>query len=109
MRPLIANWEEVAGDMIRRMHQEVAWVPSDEKLKALLAEVLAYPGIPPHWQTRELEVTTTPLLTVIFRKADLGFRFFSMWTTFGTPQDIALEELRIECSFPADAATVSMP
>jgi hypothetical protein len=45
------------------------------------------------------------LLTFVFRKADIELRFFSMWTTFGAPHDVALEELRIECSFPADELT----
>jgi hypothetical protein len=30
---------------------------------------------------------------------------FSTITTFGTPQDVTLQELRIECFFPADEAT----
>jgi hypothetical protein len=30
--------------------------------------------------------------------------FFWTITTFGTPRDVTLEELRIECSFPADDA-----
>jgi hypothetical protein len=32
-------------------------------------------------------------------------RLFSMITTFGTAQDIELQELRIENFFPADEAT----
>jgi hypothetical protein len=35
----------------------------------------------------------------------VGLRFFSTIATFGTPQDVTLEELRIECSFPADDVT----
>src|SRR5215468_4787121 len=27
MKPFILNWDEVARDMIRRLHQEIAWVP----------------------------------------------------------------------------------
>jgi hypothetical protein len=45
---------------------------------------------PSHWHARELEASTTPLLTVVFLKCERELRFFSM---------------RIECSFPADAAT----
>jgi hypothetical protein len=33
--------------------------------------------------------------------------FFSTITSFGTPHDVTLEELRIECSFPADEATAT--
>jgi hypothetical protein len=32
-------------------------------------------------------------------------RFFSTVTTLGTPQDVTLQELRIECFFPADDST----
>jgi len=32
-------------------------------------------------------------------------RCFGTLTTFGTPRDVTLEELRIECSFPIDEVT----
>lgn len=35
------------------------------------------------------------------------FDFFSTVTTLGTPQDVTLQELRIECFFPANDATRS--
>jgi transcriptional regulator with XRE-family HTH domain len=105
LRPYIANWDEVAGDMIRRLHQEIDWVPTDKVLQSLLAEVLSYPGVPEQWRTRELEVSMSPLLTFIFRKNSTDLRFFSTWTTFGAPHDVTLEELRIESSFPADEVT----
>jgi hypothetical protein len=44
----------------------------------------------------------------VFRKDGRELRFFSTITTFGTPKDITLEQLRIECSFPADEATERM-
>ncbi len=40
-----------------------------------------------------------------FRKGEEELRFFSTITTFGTPRDVTIDELRIECAFPADAAT----
>ncbi len=105
VRPLISNWEEVAGHMIRHLHNEVAAAPSDTVAQDLLREVLAYPGVPPRWRARELGAQTPPLLTTLYRKGELALRFFSTITTFGTPQDVTLEELRIECAFPADEAT----
>jgi transcriptional regulator with XRE-family HTH domain len=107
LRPLMANWEETAGDLVRHLHNQIAASPSDERAKGLLAEVLAYPGIPARWRTREIGAPTTPLLTTIFRKGDVELRFFSTFTTFGTPHDVTLEELRIECSFPADETTAT--
>jgi transcriptional regulator with XRE-family HTH domain len=105
LRPVMVNWEELAGDLVRNLHNQIAASPQDPRAQALLAEVLAYPGIPAGWRTREIGAASAPLLTTVFRKGDVELRFFSTITTFGTPHDVALEELRIECSFPADAAT----
>jgi transcriptional regulator with XRE-family HTH domain len=105
LRPYIVNWEATAGDLIHRLHQEVAWVPTDEVLGALLNEVLSYPDVPEKWRSRNVEATVSPLLNFVVRKRDVELRFFSTWTTFGTPQDVTLEELRIESSFPADETT----
>jgi len=107
LRPVMVNWEETAGDLIHHLHNQIAASPSDERAKGLLAEVLAYPGVPARWRMREIGVPTTPLLTVLFRKGGVELRFFSTLTTFGTPHDVALDELRIECSFPADEATAT--
>jgi hypothetical protein len=54
---------------------------------------------------RKLESPTLPMLTFVFRKGGTELRFFSTWTTFGTPHDVTLEETRIESSFPADERT----
>jgi transcriptional regulator with XRE-family HTH domain len=105
MRPFLANWEEVAGDLIRHLHDEVAAAPSDTKAQALLDEVLAYPGVPDRWRTREPGATPLPLLTTAFRRGETELRFFSALTTFGTARDVTIDELRIECMFPADEAT----
>lgn len=105
MRSVVTNWEEVAGDLVRHLHDGIAAVPSDGTARALLDEALRYPGVPARWHTRELGTAPSPLLTVEFRKGERALRFFSTITTFGTPRDVTLEELRIECAFPADEAT----
>jgi transcriptional regulator with XRE-family HTH domain len=106
LRPYIVNWESTAGDLIHRLHREVAWVPTDDKLRSLLHEVLAYPDVPQQWRMRPVDLPLSPILKFVVRKQDVELRFFSTWTTFGTPQDVTLEELRIESSFPADEETV---
>lgn len=108
MRPAIVNWEEVAGDMIRHLHDEVAASPTDSKARALLEEILAYPGVPARWRTREPGVAPLPLLTSVFRKGDLEVSFFSTFTTFGTSRDVTIDELRIESMFPADERTAEL-
>ena len=41
-----------------------------------------------------------PLLPVHFRKGDLDVSYFSLVTTVGTPQDVTLQEIRVESFFP---------
>jgi MmyB-like transcription regulator ligand binding domain len=108
LRPYIANWEEVAADIICRLYQEIDWAQTDKVLQGLLDEVLSYRGVPAQWRTRKLEVPVSPMLNFVVRKGDIELRFFSTWTTFGAPHDVTLEELRIECSFPADELTAKM-
>ena len=43
------------------------------------------------------------LLPIHIRKDDFELRLFSTIMTLGTPQDVTLQELRIETFFPADA------
>jgi hypothetical protein len=43
-----------------------------------------------------------------FRKHDVSLRLFTTIATLGTPQDITLQELRIECFFPMDDATATL-
>jgi hypothetical protein len=46
-----------------------------------------------------------PFLTIKYRWKNSTLRLFSAITTFGTAQDIALQELRVESFFPADEGT----
>jgi transcriptional regulator with XRE-family HTH domain len=105
LRPAVANWEEVAGELIRHLHHTVAAAPSDAQARALLAEVLAYPGVPARWRRREVDAAPSPLLTTELQCEGEVLRFFSTITTFGTPRDVTLEELHVESCFPVDEAT----
>lgn len=105
LRPFIMNWEEVASDMLRRVEQEIHWDPLNEVLPALRDEVLSYPGVPEQWRLGHFQAPLSPLMNFIFHKGAFELRFFYTWTTFGTPHDITLEELKIDSSFPADEET----
>lgn len=108
LRAAVVNWEEVAGELIRHLHQAIAAAPSDATAQALLDEVLAYPGVPARWRRRELGTAPSPLLTTVLRGEDHELCFFSTITTFGTPRDVTLEELHVECCFPMDEPTAQL-
>jgi hypothetical protein len=52
-----------------------------------------------------LEELQPPVLAMHFRKGEISLRLFTTIATLGTPQDVTVQELRIECFFPADEAT----
>jgi transcriptional regulator with XRE-family HTH domain len=107
-RVVIVNWPEVAQKFLRHLHADIAAAPLDTTAQALLDEVLAYPDVPARWRFRDVEEEPAPVLNLIFR-SDLGeLRFFETITTFAAPRDVTLDELRIECAFPADAHTAEV-
>ena len=105
LRPHIVNWEAMAAALIQWLHRDVLSGLGGKETRALLEELLSYPGVPPRWRTLDLDASTAPFLPVEFKKGDLELRYFSTLTSLGTPHDITLQELRIEAFFPADAAT----
>lgn len=107
LRPLVENWEAVAASLVQRAHREALGGALDERGKALLAEVLSYAGVPARWRTPELETPLLPVVPVTFKARDHVFRFFSAVTVLGTPQDVTLQEIRIECFFPLDKSTAT--
>ncbi len=104
-RPYIVNWEAMAAALIQWLHREQLNGGADDATRRLLDELLSYPGVPRHWRLADLGSATAPFLAIEFRKGDLKLRYFTTLTTFGTPHDVTLEELRVESFFPADEAT----
>lgn len=105
LRAAVVNWEEVASEMIRHLHDYVAATPTDHVAKSLLEEALVRPGVPARWRLRDLSAKPSPLLTTVLRRDGVELRFFSTITTFAAPRDITLDELYIECCFPMDEET----
>jgi transcriptional regulator with XRE-family HTH domain len=107
LRPFVTNWEAVARSLVSRVHREAVGGVPDAETAALLREVLAFPGVPASWQFDDLDRTLLPIVPVRFEKAGIALSYFSTITTFGTPQDVALQELRVESFYPADEETSS--
>ena len=102
IRRHIVNWEELAGDVIERAHREALGGVPDEGLRDLLEELAGMDGVPAHFGRPRLDRPPAPLLSMHLRKDGVDIRLFTMITTFGTAQDVTLQELRIEAFYPAD-------
>jgi len=105
LKPHVTNWATVAEALLRRLHREATGGVKDAQTLALLAEILEYPDVPAQLRRPNLAIPLVPVVPVCFQHEGTQYDFFSTVTTLGTPQDVTLEELRIECFFPANLAT----
>ncbi|HMJ51177.1 MAG TPA: helix-turn-helix transcriptional regulator [Polyangiaceae bacterium] len=105
LRPFVRNWNAVAESLVQRVRREAVGGIQDEVTQKLLAEVLDYPDVPRSLRDARGDSPVSPVVPVVFEKAGDRFDFFSAVTTLGTPQDITVQEVRIESFFPVDDAT----
>ena len=107
LRPFIVNWEEVALHFLRGVQADAAADGMPETAR-LLERLTAYPGIPALAAIPLPETPAGPVLAIHFRKGETSLRLFTTIATLGTPQDVTLQEIRIECFFPVDEPTAAM-
>jgi hypothetical protein len=88
-----------------RLDDDGCDVRHEVTIGALLAEILDYPGVPAQLRRPNPALALVPVVSLCFQHEGSQYDFFSTVTTLGTPQDVTLEELRIECFFPANPAT----
>lgn len=107
LRPHIADWPAVAESLIQRVHREAVGRVVDDRIKDLLAALMAYPDVEPAWASLAAADIQgpAPVVPIGLVKDGRVLNYFSMITTVGTPRTVAAQELRIECMFPADDAT----
>ncbi len=103
LRPYIANWQTFAGYFLGQLDRELIRNPFNREARELLDEIRAYPDMPT--EATAISRDPQPLLTLHLKKGELELKLFTMMTTFGTPHDVTLQEIRIETFFPADDIT----
>lgn len=105
LRPFIVNWEATAAALIQWLHRDLLRDAGDAETHRLLEELLSYPDVPRHWRMLDLDASAAPFLAIELLKGDIRLKLFTTLTSLGTPYDVTLHELRIECFFPADEVT----
>ena len=104
LRQFIVNWDDVAQCLMQSIHRHVADGGSDAIVR-MREELLSYPGVPSRWAVPDGVAPVSPLVSMRLQKDDVSLAFFSTITTFAAPGDASLQQLKIECFFPADAVT----
>lgn len=102
LRSFIVNFEEVASSLLSHLERAAALCASDRELAGLRDEVLALPDLPESVRVPDLDRVSQPVLPLHLKRDGFELRLFSTITTVGTPQDVTLQELRIESFMPAD-------
>jgi len=93
----VENWREVAHHAMLRLRTESlsqGGVPALDRAVDHLAKVPVPSG-----------AATGPVVPTILRHGDLRLSFFATLSQFGTPEDLLLEDLKIELYFPSDDIT----
>jgi transcriptional regulator with XRE-family HTH domain len=106
LAPRIVNLGAWRAHVLARLRQQRA-VSGDEALRALEAELGAYPAAPEVSAPPPLSAEPAIVVPLVLDTGAGRLSFISTTTVFGTPVDITLAELALETFFPADAATAT--
>ncbi len=63
---------------------------------------MRYPDVAELARSDLIENQQDPVLTIDIRKGEVTLRLFTTLATFGTPLEVAAEEIRVESFFSAD-------
>lgn len=103
VRAAVENWAEVARWAALRLRTESAHLGGDPVLDAAAERLLAEVG-----PAEEPDGEPPAVIPARYRVGETTLSFFSTIAQFGSAEDIALADLRIELLFPADAQTKAM-
>jgi transcriptional regulator with XRE-family HTH domain len=103
LRPFVENWPTVAATLLARARHETMAAPLDEALQSTWRDLTRLPDLPA--TDPGDSAVPGPLCEVRLRKGDISVGLIGAVLTLGTPQDVTLQELRVELFMPADVAS----
>jgi transcriptional regulator with XRE-family HTH domain len=104
LRRRLVNWEEVIQHFVRSVEADAA-ADGLNDTATLFHRLMGYSGVRAALKATASKAAAGPVLAMHFRKDGEALRLFTTIATLGTPQNVTLQELRIECFFPLDEAT----
>jgi transcriptional regulator with XRE-family HTH domain len=100
-KALFENWDEVMHHMLARLRTESLHLGGDEVLDAAAEKLVTALGNPALASPR----TLAAVIPARYRAGEVTLSLFSTIAQFGTAEDIALADIKIEMLFPADEPT----
>ena len=102
LRQYITNWEQASPAFLLRLKRDVAETP-DSVLKHRFQAIVDLIG--PIDDMADAEKDLLPVLPIDLNINGLELSLFTVISTFGTPQDVTTDELRIELFYPMNKQT----
>ena len=106
-QPYLVNFDDVGRALLWRIQREALAEPDDPELHTLLRDLLAMPTVAADWRDVDLAVPSDPALILHLQRDEIELRFLTTVTAFQAPQNVAVEQLRIEQWFPYDESTAA--
>jgi hypothetical protein len=104
LKPHLTNWADVVRYFLRSVEAD-AVADGTAETAELLERLLNYDGVRSAMLAAAPPASEGPVLPMHFQKDRIRPQLFTTIATLGTPQDITLQELRIESFFPMDGET----
>ena len=105
LAPKIANLAEWRAHLLARLRRQID-LTGDSALMELLQELLQYPGGVSKTPTMPVGAMQHAVVVPLqIRAGGQMLSFFSTTTIFGSPVDVTLSEIALECFYAADQAT----
>jgi transcriptional regulator with XRE-family HTH domain len=106
LAPRIVNFAQWRGYSVTQLKRQIE-ITADAVLMDLLGEVMSYPT--PLAKSAVSTGAAGAIMVPFVLDSVLGrLSFFTTLTMFGSPLEITLSELALECFYPADAATAEI-
>ncbi|CAN0489550.1 unnamed protein product, partial [Discosporangium mesarthrocarpum] len=92
LRPYTRDWERAAGHLIERAHRQLKGAEENDPLRQLLAEVLAYPGVPESFAHENPSAEALPILPQEFEYGGNVLYWITTFASCCTAQDETADE-----------------
>jgi transcriptional regulator with XRE-family HTH domain len=103
LRPSIVNWEDCATVVLRRLLHQLGTPNPHRELTKTFAQLRSYPDVERLLKSAAEPADSGLFIPVSLRLGGQEVRWMTTILTFGAATDVNLEELVVECFFPADA------
>jgi transcriptional regulator with XRE-family HTH domain len=104
-RSAVVDWERTARTLGSRVHRESLARPGDAELAAVARSLFDHPDVPREFRQPDFSAPSEPTIVLRLRVEGMTLAFLSTVTVFSAPQNVTLDELRLESYFPLDDAT----